>query len=83
MYSHTPRFSCHGCGTDIIYICPIIAEEEAGGTSSGGYTVLVQYHAPCIMPWLWDEAAPGADARMRPSHIGLRAGSHGARLTVL
>jgi hypothetical protein len=44
----------------------------------GRYSVLVQYHAPCIMPWLWDEAAPSADPRMRPSHISLRAGSRGA-----
>lgn len=54
---------------------------DGGGGDDGGdgrYSVLVQYHAPCIMPWLWDEAAPSADPRMRPSHISLRAGSRGA-----
>jgi hypothetical protein len=54
---------------------------DDGGGGGGGddeeYSVLVQYHAPCIMPWLWDEAAPSADPRMRPSHISLRAGSRG------
>ena len=52
--------------------------EVAKDAGSGDFSVLVQYHAPCIMPWLWDEAAPSADPRMRPSHISLRAGSRGA-----
>jgi hypothetical protein len=57
-------------------------DDGGGGKDDGGgggrYSVLVQYHAPCIMPWLWDEAAPSADPRMRPSHISLRAGSRRA-----
>lgn len=55
-------------------------DNAAGGKGGAGgeYAVLVQYHAPCVMPWLWDEAAPSADPRMRPSHIDLRAGSRGA-----
>ena len=47
------------------------------GRNGAGYAVLVQYHAPCIMPWLWDEAAPAADPHLRPSHITLRAGRQG------
>lgn len=54
--------------------------DDGKGDSGGRYSVLVQYHAPCIMPWLWDEAAPSADPRMRPLHISLRAGSRGAIL---
>ena len=62
---------------------PADDEQQAGssahgavGGAGGQCDVLVVYRAPCILPWLWDEAAPAAD--LHPSAVPLIAGSRGA-----
>jgi len=39
--------------------------------------VVVQYHAPCVLPWIWDAARPAGSGTLQTQPIPLRAGAEG------
>ncbi len=49
-----------------------------GGSEEGNFTVVVQYHAPCVLPWIWDAARPAGSGTLQTQPIPLRAGAEGA-----
>ena len=50
----------------------------SGGSETGDFTVVVQYHAPCVLPWIWDAARPAGSGTLQSQPIPLRAGADGA-----
>ena len=57
--------------------CPPVAGSN-GGSETGDFTVVVQYHAPCVLPWVWDAARPAGSGTLQSQPIPLRAGADGA-----
>ena len=39
--------------------------------------MVVQYHAPCVLPWVWDAARPAGSGALQSQPIPLRAGAEG------
>ena len=52
--------------------------EEAPAQEEGDFLVVVQYHAPCVLPWVWDAARAPEERHFKPHALPLRAGAAGA-----
>ena len=55
----------------------LCAAGQPGGNETGDFTVVVQYHAPCVLPWVWDAVRPAGSGTLQTQPIALRAGAEG------